>query len=557
MTVTTPTMSHFGQTIFETKYAFGETWAETAQRIASSVVGPYFPDHVSKIAAAIEAFEFMPGGRHIANAGRSNFLNNCFLYRVEDTKESIADAFRKVTVTGMTGGGVCVVWSDLRPRNARVHSSKGAVSTGPCAFMYAVNEIGRGVVGGGGRRFAIWAGLHWWHPDVFEFMAQKDWSDEIKANKEKDYSAYAPMDMTNISVILDDEFFEAYENPEFTMIKRWNDDEYLIDHAWARRVYDTAIEKMVTTGEPGFSVDLGDNRFENLRNPCCEITSEDDSDVCCLGSVNLAQIEDLERFKEVTALGTMYLLCATLESDVPHEEVLVTREKNRRLGLGLMGLHEWLVARGYRYEPNEELGQWLSDWERVSDWTADTLADRLGISRPKKKRAVAPTGTLGIIAGEGTTTGIEPLFAVAMKRVYMDANQKWKFQYVIDGTAQRLIEEYDVDPLTIETAYDLAFDPARRLEMQAFVQKYTDHAISSTLNLPRVEHQMLSPKEFGTILYEYLPQIRGVTAYPDGARGGQPLNVVTYTEAMQNIGQEFDVEQFGLDQACVNGVCGV
>jgi ribonucleoside-diphosphate reductase alpha chain len=550
-------MSPLGQTIFETKYAHGETWAETAYRIAASVVGPYFPEHVSRVAAAIESFEFMPGGRHIANAGRSNFLNNCFLYRVDDTKESIADTFRKTTLTGMTGGGVGVVWSDLRPRGARVHSSKGATSTGPCAFMYALNEIGRGVVGGGGRRFAIWGGLHWWHPDVFEFMAQKDWSDDVKAAKAKDPSAYAPMDMTNISVILDDEFFEAYENPEFTMVKRWNDDEYLIDHAWARRVYSIAVEKMLTTGEPGFSVDLGDNKFENLRNPCCEITSEDDSDVCCLGSVNLAQVKDLARMQEVTALGTMYLLCATLQSDVPHEEVLATREKNRRLGLGIMGLHEWLVQREYRYEPNEELGDWLGVWEMTSDTVANNLADDLGISRPKKKRAVAPTGTLGIIAGPGTTTGIEPLFAVAMKRIYMDANQQWKYQYVIDATAQRLIEEYDVNPRTIETAYDLAFDPARRLEMQAFVQRYTDHAISSTLNLPKVEDQMYSPEEFGEILYTYLPQIRGVTAYPDGARGHQPLNVVTYTEAIANIGQEFSVEEFGLDQSCVNGVCGV
>lgn len=549
------TMSPLGKTIFESKYAQGETWAESAYRMASIVVGPHFPDYVSKIAAAIEAFEFMPGGRQIANAGRSNMLNNCFMYRVGDSKEEIADFFRKGTVTGMTGGGTGAVWSDLRPRNATVAS--GGVSTGPCSFMYSYNEIGRGVVGGGGRRMAIWAGLHWWHPDVFEFMDMKDWSEDIRANKKKDYSAYAPMDMTNISVILDDEFFEAFENPDFSMVKTWGPNEYVIDHEWAQRVYRTAVEKMVTSGEPGFSVDLGDNKYESLRNPCCEITSEDDSDVCCLGSVNLAQIKDIQRMREVTALGTMFLLCSTLVSEVPHAEVLATREKNRRLGLGIMGLHEWLVARGYRYEPTAELGDWLEVWETVSDFVGDDLADRLGVSRPIKKRAVAPTGTLGIIAGLGTTTGIEPLFAVAMKRVYMAHDKTWKFQYVIDATAQHLIETYDVDPRKIETAYDLAFDPARRLSMQAFVQQYTDHAISSTLNLPKVEDQMLSAEEFGNILYEYLPLLRGVTVYPDGARDGQPLNVVTYTEAVANVGQEFDVEQFGLDQSCVSGVCGV
>ena len=77
----------------------------------------------------------------------------------------------------MTGGGVGAVWSNLRPRGAHVKSNNGT-STGPCAFMYSFNEIGRGVVNGGSRRMAIWAGLHWWHPDVFEFMAMKDWDEQ-------------------------------------------------------------------------------------------------------------------------------------------------------------------------------------------------------------------------------------------------------------------------------------------------------------------------------------------------------------------------------------------
>src|SRR5262249_23189357 len=139
------------------------------------------------------------------------------------------------------------------------------------------------------------AGLHWWHPDVFEFMALKDWDEYVSAAKEADYSAYAPMDMTNISIILDDEFFLLMDGvfDSLEIDAGWGT--VTVDQDWAHRVYDTAIEKMLTTGEPGFSVDLGENRFENLRNPCCEITSEDDSDVCCLGSVNLARIDTIER----------------------------------------------------------------------------------------------------------------------------------------------------------------------------------------------------------------------------------------------------------------------
>jgi ribonucleoside-diphosphate reductase alpha chain len=346
------------------------------------------------------------------------------------------------------------------------------------------------------------------------------------------------MDMTNISVILDDAFFEAYE------------DENHADHDLARKVYWTAVEKMVTTGEPGFSVDVGENAGEHLRNACTEVTSRDDNDICNLGSINLARVDDIERFAELVNLGTAFLLCGTLYSKVPYQQVADTRTKNRRLGLGLMGIYEWLVKRGYAYEPNVELGKWLEVYE-CSTIFANMYADRLGISRPVKTRAIAPTGTIGILAE--TTTGIEPLFATAYKRRYLKGS-KWHFQYVIDATAQRLVDQ-GIDPEKLETAYDLAKDPGRRLAFQAWVQQYVDHGISSTLNLPSVEDQTLTASDFGETLMRYLPELRGVTVYPDGARGGQPLNVVPYSEAAGWEGLEY--EEVGNGQACVSGVCGV
>lgn len=551
-------MSTFATNVYRNKYMKGDekTWADTARRVAESVVGPYFPERVDEVADAIASREFMPGGRQNSNAGFSNFLNNCFLYRVEDSKEGIADFFRKGMITGMTGGGVGAVWSDLRPRGAGVKNN--GKSTGPCAFMQGFNEVGRAVVNGGGRRMAIWAGLHWYHPDAFEFIAMKDWDEHVVAGKAADYSAFAPMDMTNISIILDDEFFEAYEDPNFRKVYTWKNADgkvvaaHEVTYDWARKLYHDSVRKMLQTGEPGFSVDVGENKYENLRNPCCEIVSEDDSDVCCLGSINLARIDNIQRMSQVTEIGTLFLLCSTLVSEVPHVEVLLTREKNRRLGLGIMGVYEWLVARGYKYEPNEELGEWLSVWEDVSGEAAEGYSYKLGVSTPIKTRAVAPTGTIGILAE--TTTGIEPLFAAAYKRRFIQESV-WKYMYVVDATAQRIAEKYDVDPSELETAYDLSYDPARRLAMQAFVQRYTDHAISSTLNLPSFEDQPFTPEEFAETLYEWLPKLRGVTAYPNGARAGQPLEVVDYSVAIEYEGLEF--EEVGSDMACVNGVCGI
>lgn len=559
MSVETPAvprieMSVFAQSILTHKYLHeGESgWEDVARRVVTSVMGPYLPEMVVPVTRAIIDRKFMPGGRYLYASGkRFHQTQNCLLLDVEDSRESISHLFERVGSGLMTGAGIGVMWSKLRSEGARVHGM-GGNSTGPLAFMQSVNEIGRHIMQGGSRRAAIWAGLHWNHPDVFKFMAIKDWDERTTAAKNEDFNAYGPMDMTNISVILDDDFFAAYQDP--TWSQEYSDGDsaqtYTVDHDWAQTVYWTAIEKMLTTGEPGFSVDVGANAGEHLRNACTEVTSTDDNDICNLGSINLARVESRDEFADLVQLGTAFLLCGTLYSTVPYDDVNRTRTKNRRLGLGLMGIYEWLVKRGYAYEPNEELGSWLEEYELSTEYAA-VLAEHLGISAPIKTRAIAPTGTIGILAE--TTTGIEPLFALATKRRYVKG-RKWHYQYVIDATAQRLIDQ-GVDPERLETAHELAKDPGRRLAFQAWVQRYVDHGISSTLNIPAVEHQPFDVLEFGTTLMQYLPDLRGVTVYPDGARGGQPLNVVPYAEAVGFEGHEY--EETGNARACVSGVCGI
>jgi ribonucleoside-diphosphate reductase alpha chain len=534
------TFSPFAETIYKQKYAQpGEEWRDTARRVVETVMKPYFPELVEEMADAVATRKFMPGGRYLYATGkRFHQTQNCLLLKVEDSRESISDLLERVASGLMTGAGIGIVWSALRPNGAKVEGM-GGTSTGPIAFMQMVNEVGRHIMQGGARRSAIWAGLHWNHPDVFDFIRLKDWSEDIKAAKEKDFNAYAPMDGTNISVILDDDFFAAYEDPASEM------------HDWAHKVYWEVVEHMLTTAEPGFSIDVGENAGEHLRNACTEVTSSDDNDICNLGSINLARLNTKEEFARLVELGTAFLLAGTCYSLVPFEGVAKTRAKNRRLGLGLMGIYEWLVARGYRYEQNDELASWLDEYAKSTEIAA-RYAARIGVSAPVKTRAIAPTGTIGILAE--TTTGIEPLFAVAFKRRYLKGKE-WHFQYVVDATARRLVEKYNLDADDIETAYDLARDPERRIAFQAWVQKWVDHGISSTLNLPSVGEQQFTHKEFGEMLYGYLPDLRGVTAYPDGSRGGQPLTVVPFWEADGAEGIEY--EEIGGENACVGGVCGV
>jgi ribonucleoside-diphosphate reductase alpha chain len=337
------------------------------------------------------------------------------------------------------------------------------------------------------------------------------------------------------------------------------------DDAWlslgSHRAEDTIFlencKQAMMTGEPGFSFNFGPKENETLRNACTEVTSEDDSDVCNLGSINLGNIESLEEFTDVVRLASKFLVCGTLRADLPYRKVYEVREKNRRLGLGLMGIHEWLLKRGYKYEVNDELKRWLEVYRDVSEQSANEHCDRFYISRPVAYRAIAPTGTIGILAA--TTTGIEPLFAVAYKRRYLTDGTKWKYEYVVDSTADHLIKEYGLDPESIDTAYSLSEDYERRIKFQADVQDYVDMSISSTINLPAWGTKGNSGDSvggFATTLARYAPRLRGFTCYPDGSRGGQPITAIPYDEALKHKGIIYEENDI-CDISGKGGSCGV
>lgn len=288
----------------------------------------------------------------------------------------------------------------------------------------------------------------------------------------------------------------------------------------------------------------------------CEVTSSDDSDVCNLGSINIGAIDTLEQFKETVILATKFLLCGTLRADLPYKEVYQTREKNRRLGLGLMGIHEWLLKRNYTYEVVPELKTWLEVYKNESEKAAKEFCNHFYISHPVAHRAIAPTGSIGILSS--TSSGIEPLFAVAYKRRYLTEGTKWKYQFVVDSTAEYLINTLGISPDKIETAYKLSNDYEKRIKFQADIQDYVDMAISSTINLPAwgTQHNNESTvTHFAETLAKYAPRLRGFTCYPDGSRGGQPITEIPYEEAIKHQGVEF-IEHDVCEIQGKGGVCG-
>jgi ribonucleoside-diphosphate reductase alpha chain len=544
-------MSSFAHGVYIDKYAWKdeegnpvENWHDTAARVVSNVMpvlgfhpGQYEYDRILEL---ISQRKFMPGGRYLYASGRPlHQVQNCLLMRAEDSREGWADLTRKAAMALQTGAGIGVDYSDVRASGEPIRKT-GGVASGPISLMKIINEIGRNVMQGGSRRSAIWAGLNWKHGDIFKFIDVKNWPEVVVSEKEKDFFFPADLDMTNISVLLDDEFFAAYSDKT----SEW--------HGHAVEVYDRAVRSMLMTAEPGFSVDIGANAGETLRNACTEITSHDDSDICNLGSVNLARITTKDEFEEVVKLGTLFLLAGTLYSDIPYPEVEKIRFKNRRLGLGLMGIHEWLLVRGKVYGPDNELAEWLDIYGKSTDY-ARSYAKKWGLSLPAKTRAIAPTGTIGIIAE--TTTGIEPIINAAYKRRVRQATPDGdtiREEFVVDPTAKRLLE-MGIPSENIEDAYILSYQVERRVAFQAWVQKWVDHGISSTINLPYQIKEDWEVEDFKTTLMKYLPQLRGVTCYPDGCRAGQPITPVPLEYALQNEGVIVETNE----ESCKGGICSV
>lgn len=545
--------SKFSETIFNQKYRHegAETYSELSKTVVEDVCQDYLTsDEKETLIEAIASLKFIPGGRYLYYAGRTKkFFNNCYLLKSsEDTRESWSNLAWKAASCLMTGGGIGNDYSVYRPSGTPLKSTGGQAS-GPLDAMKFVDHIGSSVMQGGSRRSAIYASLNHKHGDIREFLVAKNWFDmpigssgvTVAEAKEQDFSFKAPLDHTNISVNYDTEWLLNY----------WKTGDL-------GPVFGENVKQALSTAEPGFSFNFFDKEDETARNACTEVCSDTDSDVCNLGSLNLGRIETLNELRTITELATKFLLCGTLRAELPYQKVYEVREKNRRLGLGLMGIHEWLIKRGQKYEVTEELHKWLGVYAGVSDSVSRSFANDLSVSTPVANRAIAPTGSIAILAG--TSSGIEPLYAVAYKRRYLKGDKRWHYQYVVDSTAQEMVELYGVKPDSIESALDLAEDYERRIKFQFDVQKYVDMSISSTINLPKWGSKLNNPdtvKPFAQTLARYAHGLRGFTCYPDGARGGQPLTNCSYEEAVDKLGEEFEESVETHDICEISGHGGV
>lgn len=271
--MTTKFRNTFGENIFRYKYAQGpgDTWDKLSDRLVEDVCGSrggtlsvlMSAEDRRDLSQAIKEFKFLPGGRYLYYAGRPyKAYNNCYLLRAEeDTREEWSNVTWRAMSCLMTGGGIGIDYSRLRPAGKAL-SRTGGTASGPIPLMYAINEIGRNVMQGGSRRSAIYASLNWQHDDIAAFLKAKNWSELIRNEKQRDFNFPGPLDMTNISVNYDDAAMGApvwhtHDDKDLSMIKLHQNS-----------VFRENCLQALMTGEPGFSFNFGNKQEETLRNAC-------------------------------------------------------------------------------------------------------------------------------------------------------------------------------------------------------------------------------------------------------------------------------------------------
>ena len=538
-----------------------ETPSELFHRVARAVASAdarYRPQDVEHTEVefydAVTRLEFMPNSPTLMNAGtRIGQLAACFVLPVEDSMEGIFGTLRDAAMIHQSGGGTGFSFSRLRPKGDIVGSTKG-IASGPVSFMRIYDEATNVIKQGGRRRGANMGIMRVDHPDILEFITAK--------------TKPGVLDNFNISVAVTDAFMQAVErDEEYELINLRTGQS--AKKLRARDVFDLIVASAWQTGDPGLAFIDEINRRNptplvgriEATNPCGEVPLLP-YESCNLGSIDLAKMVtngkvDYDKLHKLVRLSVHFLDNVIDATKFPLPRIKEATQANRKIGLGVMGLADMFIKLGVPYDSDEavQLGEQIMEFifqeaKRVSQDFAEergafpnypgSIWDKPG-ERPMRNAtvtSVAPTGTISIITG--TSSGIEPLFAIAFVRDVMEGTRLlevnpqfervakergfYSRELMLEIARQGSIQNIDSMPADIKRLFATSMDiaPEWHVKMLAAFQRHCDNAVAKTVNLPR-EATPEDVRHIYRMAYEM--KCKGITIYRYGSKPEQVLYV--------------------------------